>query len=112
MTDLAAWRKRKGISMAAIAAATKISVRYLEAIEAGNFRALPGGAYSISYLRQYARAIHYDADDLVEHYQRLTAPAPAPALPPARRSRLSRAWSRLRSLRTISWHGGIPHPPD
>jgi cytoskeleton protein RodZ len=110
MTDLAAWRKRKGVSLAAIAAATKISVRYLEAIEAGNFRALPGGAYTVSYLRQYARAIQYDDDDLVERFQRATAPKPAPAAAPP--TRLSRALSRIRSFRTASWHGGIPQPRD
>ena len=112
MTDLAAWRKRKGVSLSAIAAATKISVRYLEAIEAGNFRALPGGAYTVSYLRQYAHAVQYDADDLVAHFQRATAPRPAPTAPPPPASRLSRALGRLRSLRTAPWHGGIPQPRD
>src|SRR5205814_6916829 len=51
------WRQRKGITLQAIAASTKLSVRHLEAIEAGDFKRLPGGIYNTSYIRQYARAI-------------------------------------------------------
>jgi cytoskeletal protein RodZ len=54
--DLAALRLQKGISLVDIAESTKISVRYLEAIECGEFARLPGGIYSASYIRQYARA--------------------------------------------------------
>ena len=97
--DLTGWRKRNGISLAAIAAATKISVRYLEAIERGKFRHLPGGAYGLSYIRQYAQAIHYDADRLVEYYRVVRSEetfAPAPD-PPG--TWISRVWVRIRSLR-------------
>jgi cytoskeleton protein RodZ len=71
--DLVNWRKKKGISLSAIAAATKISERYLEAIEHGKFRSLPGGAYDVGYIRQYAQAIHYDPDRLIERYRAATS---------------------------------------
>jgi cytoskeletal protein RodZ len=61
-------RKSRGISLGQIADSTRISMRYLRAIEAGDFRKLPGGVYNTSYLRQYARAISYDEDDLVHSY--------------------------------------------
>jgi cytoskeletal protein RodZ len=50
-------RLQKGISLAEIAENTKIGIHYLEAIEHERFRDLPGGIYSISYIRQYARAV-------------------------------------------------------
>jgi cytoskeletal protein RodZ len=65
---LANIRGNRGISLEQIAAATKISVRSLEAIERGDFRKLPGGIYNTSYIRQYARAIDYDESILLAYY--------------------------------------------
>jgi cytoskeletal protein RodZ len=61
-------RHQKGISLHQIAEATKIGVRYLEAIEGGQFASLPGGIYNISYIRQYARAIEINEGELLERY--------------------------------------------
>lgn len=69
---LAGWRKRKGISLESISSGTKISRRYLEAIESGAFDKLPGGVYNVSYLRQYARAIQFDEEELVQFYRSVT----------------------------------------
>jgi cytoskeletal protein RodZ len=68
--DLAALRHQKGISLHQIAEATKIGVRYLQAIEGGQFTKLPGGIYNISYIRQYARAIEVSEEVLLERYLR------------------------------------------
>jgi len=57
--DLAALRQSKGITLEQIADSTKISIRYLRAIEEGRLAILPGGVYSTSYVRQYAQAIDY-----------------------------------------------------
>ena len=65
---MAALRHQKGISLQQIAEATKIGVRYLEAIESGQFDKLPGGFYSVSYIRQYARAIEIGEAELLERY--------------------------------------------
>ena len=62
------WRKNKGITLDAIASSTKLSVRQLRAIEAGEFRELPGGIYNTSYIRQYARAIEFDESELLAFY--------------------------------------------
>ena len=77
--DLSNIRRRKGISLSDIATQTKIGVNYLQAIEAGEFTKLPGGVYSISYVRQYARAIDWDEHELVEYYYRKTGLSPEPA---------------------------------
>ena len=61
-------RRNRGITLEEISAATKISVRSLEAIESGDFCKLPGGIYNTSYIRQYARAIDYDESVLLAFY--------------------------------------------
>jgi cytoskeletal protein RodZ len=71
--NLAAWariRESRGISLEQIADATKISLRSLRAIEAGDFGKLPGGVYNTSYIRQYCRAIEFDEDALLAVYYR------------------------------------------
>jgi cytoskeletal protein RodZ len=85
------WRTQKGISLQAIAASTKLSVRNLEAIEAGDFARLPGGIYNTSYIRQYARAIEFDEAELVAFYEQVANPGVAVSAPPERQaSRMSR----------------------
>lgn len=84
LTDLAAIREAKGISLRQISETTKISVRYLKAIEASQFEQLPGGLFNTSYIRQYARAIDYDEWELLASYDS-TIPEP-PEAPPARGS--------------------------
>ena len=66
--DLAGWRKKKALSLEQIAAWTKISVRSLQAIESEEFKKLPGGIYNTSYIRQYARAIDYDEQQILNLY--------------------------------------------
>ena len=73
--ELETIRRNRGISLAQISQATKISVRLLEAIERGDFRKLPGGIYNTSYIRQYAQAIDYDEATLLDFYHRSAGPA-------------------------------------
>jgi cytoskeletal protein RodZ len=53
-------RETLRLDLAQIAAATRIPVRHLEAIEAGNFEALPSRAYAIGFSRTYAKAVGLD----------------------------------------------------
>ena len=55
--NLARTRERRGISLKQIAESTKISVRFLQAIESEEFGELPGGIFSTSYIRQYSQQI-------------------------------------------------------
>ncbi len=70
------FRRLAGVTLDQIASNTKISVRFLKAIEAGEYGQLPGGIFTTSYLRQYAAAIGYDESALLEHYQRKMNPQP------------------------------------
>ena len=85
-------RKLAGVSLDEIAAKTKISVRFLKAIEAGEYEQLPGGIFTTSYLRQYAAAIGYDEATLLEHCERKMNPQAGSAKEPAQehRTRLDR----------------------
>src|SRR6266487_4182394 len=66
--DLSRLRNLAGISLEEIAAGTKISLRFLRAIEDEEFSLLPGGIFNTSYLRQYAAAVGYDEAKLLAHY--------------------------------------------
>ncbi|MGH9667045.1 MAG: helix-turn-helix domain-containing protein, partial [Bryobacteraceae bacterium] len=61
-------------SLEQIAESTKISIRFLRAIEDEDFEKLPGGIFNTSYLRQYAAAIGFDESDLLAQYHCRTAP--------------------------------------
>jgi cytoskeletal protein RodZ len=82
--DLSRFRKKAGVSLEDIAQRTKISSRFLRAIEDEQFDQLPGGIFSTSYLRQYAAAIGYDEEALVAHYAGKINPAPPAAKAPER----------------------------
>jgi len=74
--NLSRFRKKAGVSLDQIANRTKISLRFLQAIEAEEFEKLPGGIFSTSYLRQYAAAIGYDETELLIHFDRKMNPQP------------------------------------
>ncbi len=84
---LATSRQKKGISLEQIAELTKISMRFLRAIEDEEFEKLPGGIFSTSYLRQYAAAVEVEEANLLALYNRLMNPpetAGSPAVAPER----------------------------
>ena len=66
--ELAAIRQSKAIPLEQIVETTKISKRFLQAIEAYDFDKLPGGVFNTSYIRQYARAIDIDESELIDYY--------------------------------------------
>jgi len=61
-------RERKGISLREIAAATKISVVALEALERNDFSRLPGGIFSRAFVRAYALEVDLDPDLTVQTF--------------------------------------------
>lgn len=61
-------RERKGISLRQIAAATKISVVALEALERNDVSRLPGGIFSRAFVRSYATEIGIDPDEAIRKF--------------------------------------------
>src|ERR1043166_1395632 len=75
---LARRRRKKQMSLEQIAEATKIGIRALRAIETDQFKKLPGGIYSTSYIRQYAKAIDFDELQILALYYSVMGVAPEP----------------------------------
>ena len=71
-------RLRAGLDLDRIAQDTKISTRTLELIEADQFEKLPGGVFARSFVRQYARAVGVDEDEMVREMERFLEPVPPP----------------------------------
>jgi cytoskeletal protein RodZ len=78
----AAKREQRGISVEEISRSTKITARYLRAIENAEFELLPGGVYNTSYIRQYARATGFDEEALLGAYRGSESPEERNSDPP------------------------------
>ena len=63
-------RETRGIALREISEQTRISMRYLEAIENDDYRHLPGGIFNRSFIRAYAKFIGYDEHEAMEDYAR------------------------------------------
>ena len=63
-------REARGSALRDISEQTRISIRYLEAIESDDFRRLPGGIFNRSFIRAYAKFIGYDENNALEDYAR------------------------------------------
>src|SRR5579863_7448456 len=61
-------REMRGVSLDEISAATRISTRFLEAIEKGQWDQLPGGVFNRGFIRSIARFLGLDEDSLVAEY--------------------------------------------
>jgi len=62
-------REKRKISLDDVAAATKISTRFLAAIESSRFDQLPGGIFNRGFVRAYARHLGLDEEQIVADYK-------------------------------------------
>jgi cytoskeleton protein RodZ len=76
-------RLQNGTSLEKVSLETKIGVRLLEAIEAGQFEKLPGGVFRRSFVLQYARALGLDPEEIASELNQLNQFDEMPALPAA-----------------------------
>ena len=61
-------REKKSVTLDGISATTRISVRYLEALESDQFKDLPGGIFNRGIVRAYARCCGMDEDETVDRF--------------------------------------------
>lgn len=61
-------REVRKIALREVADTTNISIRYLEALEDDRFEALPAPVFAKGFLREYARYVGLDPDEVVNHY--------------------------------------------
>ena len=122
-------RLAQQLGLPTVSVRTKISVRFLEAIEADDRRSLPSGFFYKSFVDQYARFLGLDTLEINAEVDRLLsadAPLPLPGyesvvsrnVPPMRLNRSfprSRAWASLAALIAVVvgcsgiyawWHQG------
>jgi cytoskeleton protein RodZ len=76
-------RLQNKTSLETVSLETKIGVRLLEAIEAGQFEKLPGGVFRRSFVLQYARALGLDLEEIATELNQLSqfdevSPLPSP----------------------------------
>lgn len=61
---------------------TKISVRYIQALEAEKYDILPGRTYAKGYLRTYAKHLGLNPDEIVAFFNTSAEPEPTPVYKP------------------------------
>jgi len=62
-------REQRGVSLETMCATTKLSIRQLLDVEAGNFRELPGGIFRKGFVRSYLRALDLDEPLWLERFE-------------------------------------------
>ena len=85
-------REMRGITLREIADATKISMRFLQALEEDRLDVLPGGLFPRAFVRQYATFLGLDAVALLEQFATVHGEAVVerrPPPPPERRRRIT-----------------------
>jgi cytoskeleton protein RodZ len=61
-------RELRGVELREMAEATKISIRFLQALEQDRVEILPGGMFQRAFVRQYARYLGLDPERLVAEF--------------------------------------------
>jgi cytoskeletal protein RodZ len=110
-------REIRGISLKEIADATKISRRFLEAIERNDHKTLPAPVFTRGFVREYARYLGLSSEEMVnrynfaaagddrieksDHLERLVHPEPTVEPKPLKKSGIPPAYSRLTDRNVI-----------
>jgi cytoskeleton protein RodZ len=64
-----------GVSLEDAAAQLRINKRYLQALEEGRVKDLPGAAYAVGFVRSYATALGLDPDEAVRRFRDVSGTA-------------------------------------
>ncbi|MBX5464729.1 MAG: helix-turn-helix domain-containing protein, partial [Clostridia bacterium] len=70
-------REALGLSLEEVQNRTKIRIRYLDALERGDYALLPGEVYARGFLRAYAEVLEIDPQPLLERLRREWGGLPA-----------------------------------
>lgn len=66
-------REERGITILQIADATRLGTRFLEALEADDYKILPGGVFNRAFVRKFAHQVGMDEDQAVKLYDQQLA---------------------------------------
>jgi cytoskeletal protein RodZ len=96
---LRAEREKAGLTLSEIATRTRVPIRHLEAIEVGEYSALPGSTYTLGFTRSYAKTLGLDENAIIANMREELAQggfhgavARAPAYEPADPARVPSRW--------------------
>lgn len=96
-------RLQKGMSLDDVQEMTKIRKRYLEAIEAGDYKVLPGSFYVRAFIKTYAETVGLDPDILLEGHKKEAPAEPEPTMEPVIQKRTKgRSASPDRNVKWLS----------
>jgi hypothetical protein len=79
---LKAGRERRGATTSQAAAATRIMVQHIEAMESNQFQRIPAPTYAKGFIRMYATYVGLDPAPLVREYTEVYMPKKRSALTP------------------------------
>lgn len=99
-TTLAEARKQKKLSLKKISQETKISTRYLQALESEAYDNFPAEVYLKGFLRSYAQYLDLDGDEMVRAYNRQHS---QPAASAPGQSEISSALVPTANIRLLAW---------
>ena len=74
--DLQLERERRGITLESVAEGTKVSSRYLRALESDDAEHMPGGIFNRGMVRSYCRFLDLEEDDWLDRFTQIDRPAP------------------------------------
>ena len=94
-------RELRQVSLREIADTTKISIRYLEALEEDRFDVLPAPVFAKGFLREYARYVGLDPDEVVNTY--LTAQSESQP----EESESAEPWQAPAKRSSLEWTSGL-----
>jgi cytoskeletal protein RodZ len=96
-------RQQQGLDLSTLAAQTKISAKYLDAIESDNRKILPSGFFYKSFVDQYAKTLALDTHEIEAEVDRvLSADEPLPL--PGFENIIARNVPPMRSSRSFQIH--------
>ena len=109
--EFRAIRESRGLTVDRIASATRIPVRYIEALERDDVRALPARPYLRGFVAAYGRELGLDPADAVSRYfAQLGPPPPEPVMAadvPLMNRLLPRVGHRCAGARRPARHSGV-----
>lgn len=93
-------RELRGVSLEEVSSATRISTRFLEAIERGHWEQLPGGAFNRGFIRSTSRYLGLDEDGMVGEYALETKSNMPVYIAPRTKTKaaLPRNWKRMAAV--------------
>ncbi|GAC1405709.1 MAG: hypothetical protein NVSMB52_19480 [Chloroflexota bacterium] len=97
-------RQKRNLSLLDVADATRIKVKFLEALEQGDYHLLPGTAYTTGFLRNYAGYLGLHPDDAIAEYYS-SRPSPEPTVKAA--TRVLASGHERHNRKRLGWALGV-----